>query len=910
MHPSVQFSKTRLAQAIAMSLSMLALTPAFATPPSSCAAPSSANTIDSAVTDTCWLETGGSLEVTSLGSINVTTIYPGVVSYSIIDQIVNAGTISGIVASDVTNGIINSGTINGGTMNAGISLQSNNYAATDTITNTGIINGGIDLRDGRYTITNTGIINDGIYLYAADLILNGSGGQINGNIWGGKSSEGVVVNGNVSTSANDIYAYNGIHINAGGTLHFDNSATLTGVINDGTLAAAAGATLIPWGYAQSATGMFQTSVASDTSYGKLLSGGTISLPIDAKIDVNVVGSPLLTNGAVLSDVIKATTLTVSTFAVTDNSALYDFTATQNANAVGLRVGAAAGVSISGATDNIFTSVGTLVGNVALPATAVLNLDGNAGNIAGTVTGGKGSAVNVNGTFTTANTFVVDSFTIANGGLLNMGHGISAAFNNAGTLAVAAGTTATITGDYTQAATGMFKTSVTSNSSYGKLLSTGTVTLPTNAKIDVNVVGSPALANGGVMNEVIKGTTLTASTFAVTDNSALINFTAKINGNSVDLTTVAANSAPTLTSITSMGNTAGQGAAVVFDSLMTAPGAMAPVITALGSLATDREVSNAVTQTLPLMTGGLTQATLFNLQGINQVIQTRQDASSGLSSGDALLDKQAWVKPLGSWADQKDSNGVAGYKAQTGGVAMGADAALSPTYRIGVAFAYMRSAVDGNWGTQNASVNSYQAVLYGSNSLDANTELNWQADYGYNQNKGNRYIAFMNQTALADYASNSYHIGASLGKFIAINENTSVIPSFRADYTSIRDNGYTETGAGVLNLIVDGRTTDEFILAVDGKVVHAINDSTTLMANLGLGYDLRANQSSITSSFSGGGAAFTTVGIRPSATLLRGGFGLVIKSSKAVELTARYDIEARTGFNAQTASIKLTIPFWL
>ena len=59
--------------------------------------------------------------------------------------------------------------------------------------------------------------------------------------------------------------------------------------------------------------------------------------------------------------------------------------------------------------------------------------------------------------------------------------------------------------------------------------------------------------------------------------------------------------------------------------------------------------------------------------------------------------------------------------------------------LGAAFAYTRSDVDSNSGAQTADVDSYLAVLYGSRRLDENTELNWQTDYAYNRNEGDRPV---------------------------------------------------------------------------------------------------------------------------------------------------------------------------
>jgi len=44
-------------------------------------------------------------------------------------------------------------------------------------------------------------------------------------------------------------------------------------------------------------------------------------------------------------------------------------------------------------------------------------------------------------------------------------------------------------------------------------------------------------------------------------------------------------------------------------------------------------------------------------------------------------------------------------------------------------------------------------------------------------------------------------------------------------------------------------------------------------------------------------------------VIRGGFGYVMARSKAMEITARYDVEARpSSYSNQTASVNLRMPF--
>ncbi len=330
------------------------------------------------------------------------------------------------------------------------------------------------------------------------------------------------------------------------------------------------------------------------------------------------------------------------------------------------------------------------------------------------------------------------------------------------------------------------------------------------------------------------------------------------------------------------------------------------------LNTDPQISNAASQTLPLLSGASMIAANSALLGINRVIQARIEGNLGMSSGESFYgDKHLWMKPFGSWADQDAQNGVAGYKAETLGLAIGVDGTLSPALRVGGAFAYAKSDINGQSSVapQSADVNVYQLIGYGSYSLDERTDINFQADVGQNNNKGRRQIAFTSSTASSDYGSQTAHVGVGIGKTYALSGQTRLVPSVRADYTLIKDKGYVETGAGLLNLNVKGRSAESFIVGVDAKLAHNLNDQTTLLANLGVGYDAMIKQAAITSAFAGApGAAFVTYGVDPSPWLMRAGVGALYKTRTGVEVTGRYDTEVREKFLNQTASVKFSWAF--
>ncbi|MBU6498934.1 MAG: autotransporter outer membrane beta-barrel domain-containing protein, partial [Rhodospirillales bacterium] len=261
--------------------------------------------------------------------------------------------------------------------------------------------------------------------------------------------------------------------------------------------------------------------------------------------------------------------------------------------------------------------------------------------------------------------------------------------------------------------------------------------------------------------------------------------------------------------------------------------------------------------------------------------------------------------------QDGRDGAAGYSASSYGVIMGADGQPAEAVRVGLAFAYAHSIIDSSSAAapQGSRVNSYLLIGYGSYKLDPATTINVQADIGRHDTDGHRDILFANSVASSSYASVSGHVGVGLSHGFAFGERTRLIPSVRLDYTTVHTDSYGETGAGALNLNVQGNTAQELISGVDAKVTHALNDRLMVTANLGGGYDVLNERASITSAFAGDpGSAFVTRGLKASPWLARGGVGLVGRTGNGVELTARYDVELRDGFSNQTASVRMRLPF--
>ena len=520
------------------------------------------------------------------------------------------------------------------------------------------------------------------------------------------------------------------------------------------------------------------------------------------------------------------------------------------------------------------------------------------------------------TFTQQNAFDIKRFSIDEGATLNMSDGtssstdlnngftVSQGFSNAGTLSLAANVTGNLHGNYTQAASGTLKIGVASDSSYGKLAVDGTATLASNAKIVVDVSNPSYSFSSQSLQDVLSATTLNSDgTFAVSDNSQLFNFGAVKDGNTVDLTLSKGSSV--LDSVISVGNGPATGAAKVLDQAIgdDPEGELAGHFV---SLTSEQEVSDAVTQTLPTVAGNTSNAIGNTLSGINRVVQARQAGNSGLSSGDAVADDNLWLKTFGAWADQDSRDGISGFDANTQGLAIGADAALDAHTRLGLAFAYAQTNLNGDSAIapQSADIDTFQLIGYGSYALASDTELNVQFDGGQNRTSSKRHMPFADASARADYDGYNVHAGLGIGHSLRLNEQLTFIPSARIDYTWIESESYREQGAGALDLDVDSNDAEELLLSVDGKLDYRVTAATVLSANLGAGYDLIDEDSAITSTYAGApGAAFKTPGMDLEPWLARAGLGLIHTLAGGTEVSLRYDAEARSDFTNQGASVK-------
>lgn len=270
-------------------------------------------------------------DIRNSGSISARLTALRVQESTVGGKLVNTGLVSSRLATlAVLNSVVTGGITNSGTL----ASQDGNYVLGSTIgglVNAGTISGGgagltIDTTQINGAVVNSGLISGGRFS-----LLDSPGGsvkdlQITGQNTAEFRGEVLAPQARVSVAAGSAY-----------TLNNGNLFTVTDFTNRGTLTLASGAmATIDGDYAQTSAATLRTQAADASTYGKLVVTGNATLPSRAKFDVDVIDSGQSFEGARLAKVLSAGTLQSNgSYAVTSNSALFNFSGVKNGNSVDL-----------------------------------------------------------------------------------------------------------------------------------------------------------------------------------------------------------------------------------------------------------------------------------------------------------------------------------------------------------------------------------------------------------------------------------------------------------------------------------------------------------------------------------------------------------------------------------------------
>ena len=578
------------------------------------------------------------------------------------------------------------------------------------------------------------------------------------------------------------------------------------------------------------------------------------------------------------------------------------------------------ITSDGTTDKFFVGSTSGIGilfegdtstTYGTPVTSGINKVINSGIIKGTAAGaGTGikivagdTVIENSGTIagTTAIQIDSDTTTITNSGAGAITGAVVVSNNSAAALNVG-NNALVITGNYTQGSKATLKMTVNSTTDFGTL----TATNVSNASSKMAVTVGNYIPNNTVFSNVINGTGVSVPG-TVSSSSPVFNFAGSLSGSNVSLTATRANSYQSFAS-----GSNGAAAGSVLNTIAannTATGDMTTVLNALDSLTSGSQIGQALNSLTPNTDNSAPQtsqasmdqflSTIFaHLDGFRNVMSSSSDPAS--SDVITLKDPDIWTSGFGTYLHQDEAASSNGYNATIWGTMLGVEISVIKNLRLGVSGGFAQDFVRTKDSSARTDIDSYQGAIYASYAKDAYFIDN-AFSFAYNTYDASRHVAagFIDRTAAGDYNGQQYsaYIGGGY-KFTAKNVELTPLASFQ--YSHLRLNSYTESGAGALDLKVEAQDYNMAQTGLGMKLGYPLYfknkfGKLTPETKFKWLYDWVGDAQQSTSGFKAGGGSFNTQGFTPAQSSYDFGAKLTLETLNFVTLSLSYDLELKEGF---------------
>lgn len=856
--------------------------------------------------------------VSVLGNFTVS----GATTVSFLGAGANGTTVS-LIGNAVATNVSSSGTgtvqFNSLTLAGGL-----NFAGAGTVSiASGTITGAVTSTTG--TTTGVGTLT----------LLGGTGNQtITGSV-GTTSSRLLAVNAGV-TGSTGATAFNG------GL--FANSLTIAGsgvvsVVSGtiGTITTANGSSLNLNAAANDLVSVTGT-LGGSTASGTLNTGGTANTGYYSFTGAAVATSASLGGTTTFTGGLTATTVSVLGTA--------NFVGGLTATTVSVAGTGTINIGASGSTTSIGSTLvngASVVGNTPvgtlnfLGSTTISSAIGGTVSLAAVTFSGTSATVNIGAAINATATTVTGTATAIykTGGTAHLG---SVTIGHAATLDLAALAT-TSSGTLTVvntgvAAGGTIKTTVTSGAlagTAGKLTLTGAATIPAASKVYVDVPTSITVVDGSTILVVdgFGGTGVaTITTGNVTTNSAVLSFSGRAGTGGVisattgeDLYVIATRLSGGFTAAAGISASApAAGAISVLNAIAAAGTATGDMLTVANTFNTfsAAQLATELPKLAPLpasaagtAAGGAASAglnsvssRLASLRG-DTLLADANSVGTGIAGGDKGRDQAFWIKAFGSTGKQTAYDGFNGYGADSAGFAFGADTDVAGDWRVGGAFTYADTTVSMNDAARGdrTKVKTQQLAVYGMKEM-GDSYVDTMLAYAVHKNDSLRNTA-LSRIATANYDANQWTLRVGGGYRMPMSGGTVVTPLAALEYTSLMTNTYTESGAGALNLRNESKTTSGFKSSLGARVSGDSNWGGTAIkpeAHVLWAYNFGDEKVDSTSTFTGGGAAFNTIGQKIDRNSYNLGGGIAFLPNKTSKITVVYDYDTRKNYGGHAVSL--------
>ncbi len=299
--------------------------------------------------------------------------------------------------------------------------------------------------------------------------------------------------------------------------------------------------------------------------------------------------------------------------------------------------------------------------------------------------------------------------------------------------------------------------------------------------------------------------------------------------------------------------------------------------------------------------------------ISQVIAGNgsSGARTGISTGDEALKWGMWAQGFGSYLKQDPWDSSMGYTAHIWGTSLGLDRLVTDHSLFGVSGGFARSHIRTSDSGTATDASSYQGSLYASFFRNA-----WRVDgtvsCAFNRYDGSRHIAFGGVDRLATTSYGGYQYSGYIeGGYTITGGRWNITPLVSLRYSHLHLDGYTEEGAGSLNLSIDSRNYDMFQSGLGTSLSRPfLWQDSRLMPEVHVKwlYDFIGDRQQTTSTFTGGGASFSTGGYDPPQSSLNAGARLTLINRYGVTVSVNYDLELKKDFYSHAGYANIRFVF--
>ncbi|WP_249384207.1 autotransporter outer membrane beta-barrel domain-containing protein [Pseudomonas fluorescens] len=411
--------------------------------------------------------------------------------------------------------------------------------------------------------------------------------------------------------------------------------------------------------------------------------------------------------------------------------------------------------------------------------------------------------------------------------------------------------------------------------------------------------------GGTRYTLISsGTLLGGSNLTVTSSSALLDVKSfGVQGNDI-ISVVTAKSDQALSDNTlAVGGSRNAATSVGrLSAVMSRIDEHDPVFQAFANASTDTQLARLAETLSPDVSQGVLHAATNSQTLVSGVLNDRANRARTTTG---TPEKGVWLQALSSDADQDGRRGVAGYDADSHGIAVGADGQLNADTSIGLAYSYLDTDVKSDLGSKT-KVTGHALTVY-SNWTHENWFVDSSLMYGWNDNESKRYVA--GTRAKGDYDGDVFGVSALAGYTLRLTPDVVLEPQVGARYANVGMDAYREKGSSA-SLNVGSQRYEVGEMGVGARLAAAFAVGTGSLvpeAKFMAWHDVIGDKVATSSSFVLGGDSFTSRGTTPVRDSYELGLGANYRMG-AWSVGGSYNYVTASGFDSNGFTAKVRYAF--